>query len=129
MPKTKNVKKVVVEKVENNDEVPMAKHAKILSRQDLLEVEFLRVKAEERTRFAQKCHLEAEKIEINGVLAIKAQRQEALAAEKKAEEYRQEQARLFSKLGKKYDVDFKKSTYDDETGIITVVEDDKKKEK
>jgi len=125
MPKSKGNKKQIltVEKVKNLDEVPMAQHLKILSRQDLLEIEFLRIKAEERIRYAQKCHLEAEKIEINATLACRAQRQEALAAEKRAEEYKQQQIQLFIELGKKYDIDFKKSTYDDETGIITIVDD------
>jgi len=99
-----------------------------LKKEHLLEIELLRMKAEERMRYAQKCHLEAEKIETNAVLSARAQRHEALLAEKAVNDYKNEQKDLFNRLNKVYGVDFRKSTYDDITGIITVVEDDAHKE-
>lgn len=98
-----------------------------LTRQDLLEVEVLRLKVEERKRAAQSLHLKADQMELNTRLSVRALRTEAVAMEKQSASYQDEQALLFNKLSKKYKVDFKKATYDDETGIITVIEDSPEK--
>lgn len=103
-----------------------------MTKEDLLEVELYRAKALERDVAAQKLHLQAEQMEFNTKLTVKALRKEALVAEAQAQKLKDDQKRLFNKLGPKYGVNFKKSTYDDETGIILVIDEvldkqDKKK--
>ncbi len=120
-PKRKNVKRVKL--------TPSAGHLdqdgqRRLSREHLLEIELLRVKADERRQAAQKLHLKAEQTEFNANLMAKALRHDALACEKQVEQFKDEQALLFNRLGSEYGVDFKKSTYDDETGIILVIENE-----
>jgi hypothetical protein len=100
-----------------------AEGRKRLTREDLLEIELLRVKANEQMQMAQKMHLNAEQIEFNAKLSAKALRQEALLAEKRSAQYKDEQALLFNRLGPKYGINFKVATYDDETGIIQVMDE------
>jgi len=94
-----------------------------LTREHLLEIELLRVKRSEKVLIAQARHAQAEKLHLNSVLQVKALRHEALAAERGANEFKDEQKLLFNRLGPVYGIDFRKVTYDDETGIITVLEE------
>lgn len=89
---------------------------------DLLKVENLRLKAVNARQAAINLHQAAEQIEFNAKIEAKAKRNEALVCERLQQKYQDEQSLLFNKLGPKYGIDFKKSTYDDETGIILIMD-------
>ena len=99
---------------------------KCLEEVDLLKIELLRVKAEEQKQIGMKLHLNATQVEFNSNLTVRAMRNDAMAAEREAVEFKRAQEKLFIELGPKYGVDFKAATYDDETGIITIFEETKK---
>jgi len=93
-----------------------------MERSDLLEVENLRLKAEERKKAAINAHKEAELKELNARIEIKTLRQTALAIEQEERVFRKQLSNLFTSFNSKYGVDFLQCTYDDETGIITVID-------
>lgn len=127
--KKKTIRKKAIP--ENSKKVQMKPDAQFLddqgrlrfTRQDLLEVENYRLRAESHTKQAQNLHLKAEQHEVNARLTVRALRNDALAEEKKAAAIREDQRNLFIRLGQKYKVDFKLATYDDESGVILVHED------
>ena len=94
-----------------------------LTREHLLEIEVYRLKATEQMLIAQTRHAQAEQLQLNSALRVKGLRQEALQAEKALEKFRDEKKLLLNRLSTEYGIDFRKVTYDDETGIITVEDD------
>ena len=95
-----------------------------LTRTHLLEIELLRSKHQAEIFFAQARNAQADKVEVDAILQVRALRQEAAAAGRRALEFSDDSKLLFNRLGPEYGIDFRKSTYDDETGIIQVSDDE-----
>lgn len=94
-----------------------------LCREDLLEVELYRARFLEREAYSREKQHQADLAVLNHENLVRNLIQQSKDASQQALSLRQEQRELFDRLGPKYEVDFSQSTYDDVTGIITMIEE------
>lgn len=93
-----------------------------LSRSDVLEIENLRLKKELGEAQAQVHQLSGGRVLREAIAQKMAQDQEAAHCNRDSEEAAKSSAALLGRLAKKYDVDFTKTGYDDESGRLTPLE-------
>lgn len=93
-----------------------------LTREELFRIELFYTKVELEVMKAQYCELQAQKMEHEAVLQVRALRADAALHQTEADKFKSSGQAFMLSLGPKYGVDFSKCAYDDESGAITELE-------
>ena len=94
-----------------------------LAREHLLEAELLYSRRDAAQNLARLKATQAEKLEQDAVLRVRALRADAAAAEREAKGFQDEAKAFFGRIAAEYGVDFSRCTYDSDSGIITEIEE------